>query len=286
MNLSHPQAEIFVPDGTPEGYALRRITRLAVGAHQDDCEIMAFHGILACHGRADEWFAAVVCTNGSGSPRAGSYAAMSDGEMARLRRREQEKAAVVGGYGALIQLNHASAAVKDPNDPALREDLAAVFGACKPRVVYLHNLADKHPTHQAVGAAALRALRTLPPESRPEAVYGCEVWRGLDWLPDRSKVALDLGRAEHLQAALIGVYDSQVAGGKRYDLATLGRARANATYSESHATDKAESLWFAMDLTPLVKDPSLDIRGFVLAHVDELRREIGDGLARLLPDAP
>ena len=97
---------------------------------------------------------------------------------------------------------------------------------------------------------ALAAIRELAPADRPETVYGCEVWRNLDWMPDEDKVALDVGAHESLSMALIGVYDSQVAGGKRYDLATLGRRRANATYFQSHETDTVEQLWFAMDLTP------------------------------------
>jgi hypothetical protein len=35
---------------------------------------------------------------------------------------------------------------------------------------------------------------------------------------------------------------------------------ANATYSESHEVDTATSLMYAMDLTPLVADCSLDIK--------------------------
>ncbi|MGD0783917.1 MAG: PIG-L family deacetylase, partial [Candidatus Aminicenantales bacterium] len=105
MKLSNPAATVMIPDGTPVDRALGRITHLAVGAHQDDCEIMAFHGVLTCFHRPDLWFGAVTCTNGSGSPRRGEYASYSDEEMALLRRREQDKAAVVGNYGALIQLN-------------------------------------------------------------------------------------------------------------------------------------------------------------------------------------
>jgi hypothetical protein len=47
---------------------------LAVSAHQDDIEIMAYHGILACFQNPDLWFSAVTVTNGSGSPRADLYA--------------------------------------------------------------------------------------------------------------------------------------------------------------------------------------------------------------------
>jgi LmbE family N-acetylglucosaminyl deacetylase len=283
MQLNNPDATIVVPDLEPVDAALRRITHLGIGAHQDDCEIMAFHGILECYHRPDRWFGAVTCTNGSGSPRAGEYAAYSDEEMARLRRGEQDKAAVVGNYGCLVQLNHSSAAVKDVRDPSLLEDLAALLDACRPEVVYTHNPADKHETHLAVGLTTVRAIRSLPADVRPRAVFGCEVWRGLDWLADASKIALDVSGHENLAAALIGVYDSQVAGGKRYDLATIGRRRANATYFASHATDKAEALSFALDLTPLVRDESLDIAGFVLGHVDDFRRDVEAKLRKYLP---
>ena len=58
----------------------------------------------------------------------------------------------------------------------------------------------------------------------------------------------------------MGVFDSQVTGGKRYDLATAGRRLAHATYYASHGTDEESALNFAMDLTPLVEDPSLTSR--------------------------
>jgi hypothetical protein len=53
----------------------------------------------------------------------------------------------------------------------------------------------------------------------------------------------------------VGVFDSQVSGGKRYDLATAGRRLAHATYYASHGTDEESALSFAMDLTPLVEEP-------------------------------
>jgi LmbE family N-acetylglucosaminyl deacetylase len=271
MKFNKPDASVFVPDGLAVEDAFRRVTHLAVGAHQDDCEIMAFHGIQKCFTSKDLWFGAVTCTNGGGSPRAGEYAAFSDEDMAALRRREQEKAAVLGNYGALVQLNYSSAQVKDVGTGRLRSDLVKVLRAVRPEVVYAHNPADKHDTHLAVAFTTIAALRELAPEERPTAVYGCEVWRGLDWMDDADKVALDVSRRETLSMALVGVYDSQVEGGKRYDLATAGRRRANASYFQSHATDEAEQLWFAMDLTPLVKDDKLDVADCVLGHVDKFR---------------
>jgi LmbE family N-acetylglucosaminyl deacetylase len=280
MKFVKPDASVFIPDGLGEEAAFGRITHLGIGAHQDDLEIMATHGIQECFGRTDLWFGGVVCTNGGGSPRAGEYASYTDEAMAALRRREQEKAAVIGNYGALVQLNHASAEIKDVAAGRLKSDLVRVFGAAHPEIVYTHNPADKHDTHLAVVFTVLAALRELPPAGRPRTVYGCEVWRGLDWMDDGDKVPLDVGRRENLSQALIGVFDSQVEGGKRYDLAALGRRRANASYFQSHETDAAEQLWFAMDLTPLVRDDTIDVPGFVLAHVDKFRESVAGKMDR------
>jgi len=286
MKLHDPGASVLVPDGTPVPQALRRITHLGIGAHQDDLEIMAFHGIEACFRKPDLWFGAVTCTNGGGSPRDGAYASFTDEEMAALRRREQEKAARLGEYGALVQLNHRSAAIKDVSSGLLKDDLLEVLRASSPDIVYTHNPADKHDTHLAVVFTVLAALRGLPLEARPRTVYGCEVWRGLDWMDDADKVALDVGAREDLALALVGVYDSQLAGGKRYDLATMGRRRSNATYFQSHEGDAFEQLWFAMDLTPLVRDDSLDVPAFVLSHVDTFRRSVADKIARFWTKRP
>ncbi len=281
MKLANPRASVFVPDGLPEAEATKRITHLAIGAHQDDIEIMALDGVLRCFQEADFWFGAVTCTDGSGSPRAGKYAVYSDAQMAALRRREQEKAAIVGNYGLLVQLNYTSGQVKDPKNASLADDLAGIMRVCRPQAVYTHNIADKHETHVAVALAAIRAMRSLPADARPSRVLGCEVWRGLDWLQDEQKVALDLTGHDSLAAALIGVHDSQVAGGKRYDLASLGRRQANATYFQSHATDEAQSLWFAMDLTPLVQDANLNVAAFIGRHLDNFRNDVINRVQRL-----
>ena len=280
MKFFKPDASVFIPDGLAVEEAFCRVTHLGIGAHQDDLEIMAFHGIQKCFTSRDLWFGGVTCTNGGGSPRAGEYASFSDEDMAALRLREQEKAAILGGYGALVQLNYASAEVKDVGTGRLRADLVKILKATRPEVVYTHNPADKHDTHLAVVFTALAALRELDPGERPATVYGCEVWRGLDWMDDADKVPLDVGRRENLSMGLIGVYDSQVEGGKRYDLATVGRRRANAVYFQSHQTDEAEQIWFAMDLTPLVMDKSLDVGRFVLGHVDKFRKSVEDKIKK------
>ena len=281
MRLHMDTAEIYVPDGLSGEEALERTTHLGIGAHQDDLEIMALHGILACFRREDQWFSGVVVTDGSGSPRDGVYLDYSDKQMQSVRRTEQKKAAVVGEYAAQVLLDHPSSAVKDPTSLVVVEDLRRVLTASRPQTVYTHNLADKHETHVGVALRVIEALRGLKAAERPGKVYGCEVWRDLDWLSDPEKTAFDVSPHENLQAALLGVFDSQIAGGKRYDLATLGRRRANATYHATHGIDLTTGTIFAMDLTPLMLNPDLLPEDFIQRFIDGFHREVADRLVRL-----
>jgi LmbE family N-acetylglucosaminyl deacetylase len=282
MQLQSTLAEVFVPDGLPVEEALARTTHLCIGAHQDDVEIMGFRGILDCFHSEENWFTAVVVTDGAGAPRDDLYANYTNEQMVKVRVKEQKKAAVVGEYAAAVLLMYPSAAAKDPSHRAVVEDLKTVLLAARPRVVYTHNLADKHDTHVATALRALTALRELPAEARPQTVLGCEVWRDLDWMTDQDKVCLDVSPHENLAAALLGIYDSQVCGGKRYDLATLGRRRAHATYQATHEVDIATGMIFAMNLTPLIEDPSTDIAAYVQAHIDRFAQETAARLAKLL----
>jgi len=281
MKFHKPTADIFVPDGAGMPGALSRTTHLSICAHQDDLEIMAWHGIAECFGMDDKWFTGVVVTNGAGSPRAGIYERYTDEEMQAVRRHEQRKAAYVGEYACQIQLDYSSAEVKDPKLETVRADLAAILTVARPEVVYLHNLADKHDTHVAVTLRAIASMRSLPPEAKPKKVYGCEVWRDLDWLPDEDKQALPVSARPNLAAAALGVFDSQISGGKRYDLATEGRRLANATYFASHATDVETALTYAMDLTPLIHDASLSPAAYTLGFIDKLKADVEGRIRKL-----
>jgi len=274
MQFHHAIADFFVPDNVAPDKALARTTHMCISAHQDDIEIMAYHGVAECFGHADRWFTGVVVTNGAGSPRSGIYGAYTDAQMQKVRVLEQRKAAFVGEYSCQIQLGFTSGEVKDSKEPAVVADLGRILLAARPEYVYLHNLADKHDTHVSVSLRALSALRSLPKESKPRKVYGCEVWRDLDWLLDDDKQMLPASSRSNIAAALVGVFDSQVTGGKRYDLATAGRRLAHATYYASHGTDQETALNFAMDLTPLVDDPSLDVAAYVLEFVDRFRADV------------
>ncbi len=254
MNFLSSTAEIYVPDGLPADEALARTTHLCIAAHQDDIEIMAAAPIIECFQQPEKWFTGVVVTDGRGSPRDDLYKNYTDEEMHTVRFKEQRKASVVGEYAAQVMLDYPSKAVKNGQLTEPVQDIAALLMATRPQLVYTHNLADKHDTHVGVALKVIAAIRSLPAEARPQKLYGCEVWRNLDWMVDSEKVTMDTTAHEALQAALLGVFDSQIAGGKRYDLASMGRRRANATYSESHGVDQTLGLSYAMDLSALIND--------------------------------
>lgn len=280
MKLSHPNADVFVPNGEAPEVALARTTHLCVIAHQDDIEINAYPAVAACHGRSDRFFTGVVMTNGAGSARTGKFAHVTDAEMQLIRRDEQRRAAVLGSYNLQLQLGHSSAEVKQAGHAGVAADLALLFGGCRAEVVYLHQPADKHDTHVACFLRCIEALRALPQDRRPARVLGVEGWRDLDWLADDEKVAMDASAQPELAEKLVAVFESQIAGGKRYDLAAVGRRAANATFHTSHATDQASAISWAMDLTPLVADDTLNVREFALGHIDRLRADVAARIER------
>lgn len=282
MKFKLDSSQIFVPDGTPEAAALRRTTHLAIGAHQDDLEIFAIDGILTCYQDAQKRFTGVVVTDGSGSPRSGAYKDCTDRDLREIRINEQKKAAMLGGYAAQVFLDYPSAVVKDPADDRPVQDILQILQAASAQVVYTHNLADKHDTHVAVALRVIQAARMLEAGSRPLKLYGCEVWRDLDWMLDEDKVVFDVSEHEGLQAALLGVFDSQTAGGKRYDRAALGRRHANATLFNSHAVDRATGMAFAMDLTPLIENPGLNSAGYVQDHIQRFAQDVNEKIHKFL----
>ena len=281
MKFSSPQADVFVkdPSSTAE-QALGSVTHLCIAAHQDDIEIMAQAGISDCLDQKGKAFGGVVVTNGAGSPRTGAYAAFTDAKMQEVRRDEQREAARLGGYAIQIQLAHPSSDVKAPGHAGVASDLEQIVSGCTPEVVYLHNPADKHDTHIAVLLRAIAAIRSLPSERRPKRVVGCEVWRDLDWLVDADKVALDSGRHPDLGLKLLKVFDSQVTGGKRYDLAAVGRRLANATFHTSHATDSLAGITWAIDLTPVTRDGGPDLASYTASFVARLGADVAERLRK------
>ena len=275
------KAILYIPDGEQKDKAISRTTHFAISAHQDDIEFMAYAPIVGCFGKADKWFGGVVVTDGAGSPRSGLYADYTDEEMKEVRITEQKKAAAVGEYSFQMLLGHPSKEVKDPKNIAIVREIAEIIREAKPKYLYTHNLADKHETHVATALKVIAALRTLALEERPEKVYGCEVWRDLDWVNDDEKVYMDCGPHPNLMRCLSAVFDSQIVGGKRYDLAAEGRRLANATFSASHACDTYTALNYAMDLTPLM-DKNIDIAEYITGYIERFKKAVDQTIRKFL----
>ncbi|MGQ9617703.1 MAG: PIG-L deacetylase family protein [Candidatus Aminicenantia bacterium] len=282
IKLKNKGSEIFIPDALSLKEGIERTTHLGISAHADDLEILGYHGILECFGKRDKWFFGIVVTDGAGSPRVGRYERFTDEEMKEIRKKEQKKACVIGEYGGVAFLNYPSSHLKEASNRDVIEDIKEIVSIAKPEIVYTHNLADKHDTHLAVALKTILALRELPPDKKPKKLYGCEVWRSLDWMVDKDKVVLDVSGFPHLESALLGVFDSQIGGGKRYDLATVGRRRANATYLSTHEVDVSESVIYAMEMTPLILDKNLDLKELVSSFVERFKEDLIRKIEKLL----
>jgi len=273
MMFTSKSAGVFVPDTAFLPYAVERTTALCIAAHQDDVELMAYAPIVDAYRKPDKWFTGVVVTDGAGSPRSGVYERYSDEDMKEVRSREQNHAALLGDYAACIQLGFASREVKDAANPDVVSDIRMIIKSCLPNILYTHNLADKHDTHVAVALRTIAACRLLPPEQRPKKIVSCEVWRGLDWMCDSQKLVMDTSGHPSLSAALLGAFDSQIAGGKRYDLAAAGRRMANATFFQSHDVDETDSVSFGIDITELVNSDEVPEK-FIGQYIDNFKAEV------------
>jgi LmbE family N-acetylglucosaminyl deacetylase len=280
MELSSKAAAVFCPDGRSHGDAFRSTRQLGVVAHADDLEIAAIKGILDCFDLPEPAFSGVVVCDGAGAPRQGPLSTLSPAEYRRLRAEEQQQAAIIGRYSAVIGLGHASSHVRGRAE-AVGRDLDEVFRHLAPEIVYTHSPVDAHDTHVAVLLELIEALRRCPLGRRPVRVIGCEVWRDLDWLPDARRVALDVGARAELQAELLSAFASQIGGGKRYDLAVMGRRRAHATFARSDEVDQTSGIAFGVDLTPLIEPGGPDVIDFTLGLVGALRDDVEARLARL-----
>ena len=266
---------IHVPDKVSEEEAMRRTTHLAIGAHPDDLEIFAYHGIEVCYRNREKWFGGVTVTDGAGCPGQSKEDREKAGLIQAVRRREQIEAANIGEYSFQCQLGYTSDAVKDyASSRELVTTLTTILERCPVEVLYLHNPADKHPTHLAVLQRCVEAIRNLPKEKRPLRVLGCEVWRGLDWLRDSDKVILPVDRHPELARKLIEVFKSQIEDSKDYVRATLGRRYANATFLESHAVDAVPAYIYTMDLKPLMENDHMTLADLLSIHLDHFREDV------------
>ena len=282
MKFINAGADIHVPDGACPEEALARTTYMSVAAHQDDCEIMAYHAIAECYDSDKDWYTAVVLTDGGGSPRSGAYANYTNEQIHKKRSQEQRDAADVGKYSAIVQLAYSSADVRTERREEVEEELLKLLMAARPKYMFIHNPVDRHETHLGTCLRTIAALRKLPKEMRPEKVYGMEVWRSLDWLSAEDRLIFDTSKHPEIASSVITAFESQCTPLKRFDSAALGRRLGNATFQAPRDNDPTNSCNLGVDLMPLIENPELDIEEFVLALIDRFRAEAGELVHRFM----
>jgi len=282
-SFSQAGHRLWTPEGVELESALASVTHLAIGAHADDLEFMAYHGIASCYESETNAFGGVVVTDGRGSARSGAFAHYSDDAMVAERQLEQVKAAELGHYASMLQLAYPSKAVKEPQCASLQSELSQVMMLAHADTLYLHNPFDRHPTHIAVLHHCVEALLALPSEQRPKRILGCEVWRDLDWLPEAYRVELEVDAYPDLALNLAACFQSQIEGGKRYDLAVEGRRRAHATFGDSHQVDQVEAVTLAVDMSGWFDDGRAGFAKRMEAVLDDFRGDVGRVWQGFLP---
>jgi len=271
----------YVPSGALPEEALGRGTHLGLVAHADDLEILAYHGILTAYRDPSQAFVGIVVSDGAGSVRSGPFAELDAAGLVEQRRKEQMRAAEIGRYAAVTQLGHPSHELKQLCEGKIDEELFELVRLVRPKVLYTHSLFDRHATHLAVTLRVLRVLRQLAESERPERVLGVEVWGDLDWLPAGARVELPVSGEPELESALLGAFESQLSA-KRYDLATVGRRLAHATFASSQRAEVTDRPLLAVDLGPVVSAPDFEPLAFAERWIDELKAETSARLQALL----
>ena len=268
--------KFFIPDGVDEAEALGRTSHLAIGAHPDDLEFMAFHGIASCYQQPNAWFGGIILGDGCGSQSDGSFGRLSASAQIEVRASEQKKAAQIGEYSFVEQLQVSSDQIREAKGEMRSKLVDQMFQRLlmtQPEILYTHNPLDSHSTHLAVMRLVVDAVRLLPPYSRPKKIYGCEMWRSLDWVPTSQRVALDVSPYPELAERLCGCFQSQIQDGKRYDRAIAGRQYANATLMDPYSVDGVDQVTYALDLTHLFEDEGVSVRVCVDAIIKAFRED-------------
>lgn len=268
MKFKKSDADLYIPSGKDESSILSKTNFLGIAAHQDDLEIIAFPGILQSYKANSNGFGGVVCTDGV--PRNSK----NTEEINKIRKNEQKRAADIGKYGFVIQLDYSSDEIIYNSNIDLENEIIGIINEAKPDIIYTHNPFDKHKTHLSVCRSVINALRNSKCKYKPDKLYGCEVWRDLDWLEDKYKVEFDVSGSSGLGLKLLEAFKSQIIDGKNYHKAVIARRTVNATFSNAYLKDKTNQSIYGIDLTPLINDKKISIRDYLFNIVNEFENNI------------
>lgn len=254
---------------------------VCICAHPSDCEIMAIDGIQRGYRAKKYTFAAVITTDGSDSERNGKLQKASNRRIASMRMSEQKKAATLGRYNSVYFMNYKPEQARNQEDEDIVNEYVEIIKELKPRIIYTHSILDRDPTHVAVAVKVINALRKLRKTQMPALLYGCEVWRDLDWVDPSKVVSFDVSHNIRLQKQLIMVHKSQNLS-RDYLNAAVGRRYVNATFSKSEKKKEAKLTSRAINMTTLLRRKEFPIKRFAMSFIDDLYSEINDSMDRAL----
>ena len=78
-------------------------------------------------------------------------------------------------------------------------------------------------------------------------------------------------------------FKSQVSSSKRYDASFLGRLRVNATFQDPNAVDQPKLMFFAIDLTPLISNNTMDMADFVAVRIERFQTDVLPRIKKFQP---
>lgn len=267
--------EVYKPIDANNGI----VKNIIIAAHKDDGEMIGIKAIDDSI-KKNESLVMIILTNGSGCPRVGYYESVSDEDMVEIRTSEQKRASEIGRYNTLYLLDHPSKVVQEKQKIVIDEIKDILLKYPEIENIYIHNPFDKHKTHIASCEVAVEAIKEVYQEGKLKKlskVLGVEVWRSLDWLPDKYKVTIDTTGAEFISQNIMAVFVSQNSA-KRYDEAISNRRLANATFNESHESNSCTSLMYAIDLMEPIQNVHKNLADLLTENLDLFEKELRKNL--------
>ncbi len=250
---------------------------LAIASHHDDIELMAMDGVLKAYGSKKYAFYACVVGDASNCNKIGKYADCSDKELMETRNQEQARASQIGEYEDLILLKKSQSDIEDLDNTTIVKELQKIILDINPDVVYTHNIFDRNLSHVRLALKVIEAILALPEESRPRLLYGCEIFRSLDWLPERYRVNFDISDNKEIQSRLIGVYDTMAEHSQNFAKAVVGRKLSNATFLGDKMGEEDKMLWFGLNLTPVISK-GIPLKDYVIKILNDYNKEMLDNI--------
>ncbi len=187
-------------------------------------------------------FGGVVLYRWKRAPRSRKFSSLSDDEAALLRKEEQ-KAARIGSYGALVFMNYVSRDLR--RGGSVVEHCARAADGAPPAP---YAAARRAPTHSAAAGASSGAAQLARGYARSRCTAPRSMARA-GILPVRWRWLLTAQTTWNCKNARESSKPKLRRASATTGREVLSRRAANATMNEPNTVDKARALTYAMDLT-------------------------------------